>query len=83
MRAGAGHGVNVGLLLDAAGEHVVERRGVRVLDGHAVAGHHAEHSEDIQHGLVDAVGGKVAKAVEIGLVLELEGPWRPGPGGAA
>ena len=66
--------MNVGLLLDAAGEHVVERGGGRVLDGHAAAGHHAEHSKDIQHGLVDAVGGKVAKAVEIGLVLKLEGP---------
>ena len=39
-----------------------------------VAGHHAEHAEHIQHGLVDAVAGQRAEPGEEGLVFELEGP---------
>ena len=34
----------------------------------------AQHAEGVEHGLGDAVGRKVAEAVEPGLVVEHEGP---------
>ena len=42
--------------------------------GDPVAAELAQHAEGVEHRLVDAVGGKVAEAVEPGLVVEEEGP---------
>ena len=44
----------------------------------AVAGHEAEHAEDVEHGLVDAVGGERAEALEVVLVFELKRPAQHG-----
>lgn len=74
LAVAGGEGGYVGLIADACFEHVFEGNGGIALHAESITAHAGEHAEGIQHGLVDAVGGERAKASEVRLVLELEGP---------
>ena len=41
-----------------------------------MAGHFAEHAEDVEDGFVDAVAGEGTEAGEVGLIFEFERPGK-------
>ncbi len=72
-----GHGMHVRPIFDAGRQHRLERDRGGAFGRHSVPCHHSEHAKNIQNGLIDAIGRKVAESVEIRLILKLE---RPGDG---
>src|SRR5437899_10439815 len=64
---------DVGLGADAGFEDRLQRYSVGAVNGDSLTGHLAEHPEDVEHVLVQAVAGKGAQPGEIGLVFKLEG----------
>ena len=70
----AGERRDVGALADADVPHRLERDGTGNFHRDAIAAHLPEHPEAVQHRIGKAVGRKVAEAVEIRLILELECP---------
>ena len=67
-------GVDVWGLADAGDEEGVERDLRGAGGGYALAAHLAGHTEDVENGFIDAVGGEGAEALEVVLAFELEGP---------
>src|ERR1017187_7963675 len=78
IKSGAGVSLHaagaVGLVADAGFGDVVGRDGGGAGGGDAITGEEAGHAEDVEDGLVDAVGGEGAEAFEVLLAFELEGP---------
>src|SRR5262249_32754721 len=64
----AGERGHIGPVSHATPHDFIERDRAVALHLEALAGHFAEHAEDVEHGLVDAVAGQGAEAGEVRLV---------------
>ena len=74
MPGAGGDGVYVRAGSYAVLDELVQANGGGAGGGELVAVELAEHAEDVEDGLVDAVGGEFPEAGEGWLVLKLEGP---------
>ena len=74
MRVTGGHRINVHGFFHTRGLHFFEGHCGGVGYGKAISGHHAQHAENVEHRLVDAVGGEVSKSIEEWLIFKLKGP---------
>src|SRR5213082_4080031 len=59
---------------NAAAQNFLERHGAVAFHRQPPAVHLAEHAEDVEHRLVDAVAGERAEPGEVRMVLKLECP---------
>ena len=66
--------VDVGLAAHAVAHDVFDVAPEIAFGVKPVAAELSQHPETVEHRFVDAVGGEIAKAVEIGLLVEHEGP---------
>ena len=77
-RCTRGQGVDVRMIAHAGCQQRVQRYRTIARRVHPIAAHQGGHAEEIEHRLVDAVGGERAKALEVILVLEFERPAEHG-----
>src|SRR5258708_38323856 len=69
-----GYGVHVGSVYDTLVQDTIQGSRSGTFDLRPVAAQHSQHTEYIQHGLIDAIGSQFAKSSKVWLVLRLEPP---------
>src|SRR5579875_3823955 len=74
MAMSRSNGIDVRLPTHAVLKDLFDRQSARAFHPHPVSRQFAVHSEDVHHGLIDAVGRQLAEASEIGLVFKFKCP---------
>ena len=69
-----GQRIDIRCLTDAVAQDVVERDRATARRRNSIPMHQSSHAEDVQHRLIDSIGGQGAVAVEIGLAFKLKSP---------